>query len=227
MTPSERKEAILDAAVRHGAVCVRWIHPRLYGGLSIHSAEKDLCRLAGEGLLKKAASTGRTTYYVPAAKLAAARGCHHWISKRQGAKSLANRIGVAEYCHRHGLRRLTAAEFKETFPLLADGDARPTGQYYATLDTEGNGVLGWVEVDADTRKSPTRLVSSTAAKFRKRMKNRHWRAVINDGTFHVVIATPTEGKRKLLVEAVRDPGFEIYITTVPEIREVLLSESAK
>ena len=141
-------------------------------------------------------SADRIHYYLPTAKLCRAHGVHHWVAHKGGTTSLARRVGVAAYCHRHGLRRLTSAEFKAEFPELEEGRGWACGSYYAA-----HGFLGWVEVDANTRKTPKRLIKDVEEMFHMRRRRPCWRPILERGEFHVVIVTPSEGKRAALKAA--------------------------
>ena len=148
-------------------------------------------------------------------------GVHHWVAHEGGTTSLARRVGVAAYCHRHGLRRLTSAEFKAEFPDLHEGRGWACGSYYAA-----NGLLGWVEVDANTRKTPKRLIEHVEEMFHKRRRRPCWRRILADGVFHVVIVTPSEGKKAALKQALGQPRELINIQVVAELQAILLREES-
>lgn len=222
---TERHERILSLALIHGILTAEWIYPELYPGLTIHSAVKDLQLLRDEGLLRPFDDTSRRVYYTPTEKLCAIRGVYRSFGRAGDVNSVARRAGIAWYCLRYGLDRYTARRFRDEFPELAPKKGA-CGHYYVDRSEEPH-QIGWVEVDCNTKGDPRRTVRAVARLFRIRKRAAAWQALIEAGQFHVVVVTPSQGKKERLERAfakAKEKPANVFIEVVEELQAILLKE---
>lgn len=226
MTPKERREMLLDFAMLHGVVTAAWVM-HLYEGLTAHSAAKDLQTLKNQGLLRRFKDASRRPWYTPTAKLCEQRKVHRSLGRSGGPVSIARRVGVASYCHRYALTRLTAAQFASTFPELSSKKVAP---FYALDRSAEPHLLVWLEADCNPDGDVRRVVKKVQRIFRVRARHSAaFAAWIEARQFAVVIVTPSEGRRLRLdaafARAKWKPPGPVHLEVVEELQDILFRET--
>lgn len=228
MEPTARRETIIDLVLTHGVITAAWIYPALYEGLTIHSAEKDLQMLRLEGLLRPFRDTNRLVYHRPTERLAALYGLHRSFGRGGGEVSVARRVGAAGYCFRYSLTRYSASDFAHAYPKLA-ASGGDHGHYFVD-HADGAIDIGMVEVDCNTKGDVRRLIKKCENHFQVRARNEAWKQLIDAGMFHVVIVTPSAGKKIVLERKFRTNQKllgPVYVEVLEALQPILLQQDRR
>jgi hypothetical protein len=226
----ERDEEILRKHVARFRLTTYAVLHRLYWPNDTLNAVKSWVRRMREGgLLADAPLQGRTSYYHLTAHGAETLALDSRIAQPQKAGNLLRVFGhFAFCCMGDGVhRKLSVEDFKRDFSELVF-DRLPNDEYYVddTMHEQANvparSRLGYILVDE--ARSVRRIRDVINREISRRLAVPAWKNdLIQKRSFVIAIATTSEGKGRVILEAVRPLHRDMLfrVTLLPQLRDVI------
>src|SRR5215210_2324181 len=183
---------------------------------------KVVGRLKLGGWLREARLYDRHKYYLLTSRAARHLGEDEGISKPFKHQGLTNAYGVLWFCAKLGVNRFTYREFVEQFPTLHERGLQSSTYYIDT--SQGRKRLGYIHVDGGN--GADRVLSRVNRIVARRYLVNDFRKLIQEGGFVVAVATPSQGKKLAIEEALRQgptPEVRYRVVAVEELAPVLMN----
>ena len=192
-----RDEMILEHVRRYHLTTDEILASLFFEGASVRAARKVTTRLQAEGKLARHRFFEGRVLVQLTPKAAEAMGEHRSIARRFNYQGLVNAYGVLLFCAKFGIDKFTAREFTQKFPDLHRRGTRASSYYVD--NAEGTKRLGFIQVDSG--REPRQLVRKVRKIIGRAYGVPNFAELIQSGRFVVAIVTPSEGKKRLLVQA--------------------------
>lgn len=222
----ERDLRIVADVVRYGLTVKPVVHRQYFADATDDAARKVLERLADYGWLVAFDLVGKEKFYRLTPAAARRLNLHRREGRPIGFTTLVRNLGELLLAEKLGVVKLTAAEWRLAYPHLTSPRFSSDGHF---VDQSGAApTVGLLTVD------PGDALRQVVTKLRRASSSRYaipgFVKLIQAGRFSVALATPTEGKRRLIEAAVQSQlkgKTHFRVEVVPELTTLLLKGSIR
>ena len=219
----DRDRAILRFVNRYKVATDDMLAQKFFGLESRNTNVLRVSRkLVQRNLLRRVALGGRDTYVVLTRRGCKAIGILDRTPRPMTEQSLPSALAMAYYCVRHGVNRLTTAEFIEFYPELHRPGLNSSRYYVFEDDKDGRRVLGMFLID---RGGTAHRIKSKVRKFVEQRKDlKCFMSLIQCRRVQITVLTGLEGQERIVRRYLGGDwyfGVRVRTALVPELGELL------
>jgi hypothetical protein len=207
--PGERGLKVLEVPARYGIVHDQAIARVL--DVSLNAARKAGSALERDGWLAVANRNTECKHYYLTMRSVRLLGLDEKRARPPGPYQLVELWGILDFCLSHSVKKFTYREWAEKYPPLHRHGLHTN--YFREVDqTDGTNRIGYILVDHGDEER------HILPKIQKNLSERHklpeFSRMILDYRYVIAIVTPSEGKKKSLVDLLRAELTESVVIRV-------------